>query len=277
MKTFSQRIAQFCSSHGLKLNRDLGQHFLIDDEALAGIVEAAGIQPEDHVVEIGPGIGILTRELLKCAKHVTTIELDSKLIPLLNKYLSSNEQPFDKTQSRQANELTILHGNALTTPLPEHPCIIVANIPYHITSPLLRHIFLESSVRPRSLTLLIQREVAEKICDTEHRGILTILVSLFGAPHLMFTVPPQSFLPPPKVDSAVLHIECFAEPIADRETIDRIFSLTKIAFGQKRKMLRNSIGTLERGMAMLKRVGIDPERRPETLTVEEWVKLAEER
>ncbi|MBI3618596.1 ribosomal RNA small subunit methyltransferase A [Candidatus Peregrinibacteria bacterium] len=273
MQDFAQQIGQFLRTSGIRPDRDLGQHFLVDEQALAGIVEAAGIRPDDHVVEIGPGIGILTAELLTHAKQVTAIELDGRLIPLLEKYLKKGTA-FD---SAQADNVKIIQGNALTIPFPEEPYIIVANIPYRITSPLLRHIFLESTVQPRSLTLLIQREVAEKICDTEHRGLLTILVTLFGTPHLMFTVPPTSFLPPPQVASAVLHIECFPKPIAARETIDRIFSLTKIAFGQKRKMLRNSIGALEGGMQMLKRVGIEPERRPETVSIEEWVKLAEER
>ena len=151
---------------------------------------------------------------------------------------------------------------------------IVANIPYHITSPLLHHIFLESPATPTSLTLLIQREVAETICDAENAGILTILVGLFGTPRYVASISAEAFLPPPKVDSAVLHIDCFEAPLADRETIDHIFSLTKAAFGGKRKMLRNTLGQLPNGMEKLAEAGIDPTRRPQTLSVKEWITLA---
>ena len=132
---------QFCSDHRLKLNTNLGQHFLIDQEALNRIVEAADIKPNDHIVEIGPGIGILTRELLKKAKHVTAIELDQKLIPLLQEFTNT-------LRSTPHTQLTIINANALKVPFPQEPYKIVANIPYHITSPLLRHAFLESEVQP---------------------------------------------------------------------------------------------------------------------------------
>ena len=126
---------------------------------------------------------------------------------------------------------------------------------------------------PYSITLLIQQEVANRICDDVNAGRLTILVGLFGKPKIIRKVPPEAFLPPPKVESAILHIECFKHPRADMKTIDEIFSLTKLAFGQKRKMLRNTIGSLDGGMERLEKVGIDPERRPQTLSVEEWIKL----
>jgi 16S rRNA (adenine1518-N6/adenine1519-N6)-dimethyltransferase len=158
--------------------------------------------------------------------------------------------------------------------MPQIPYKVVANIPYHITSPLLRHLFLESKRTPMSLTLLIQREVAEKICDAKDAGMLTILVALFGKPNLVTTVPPDSFLPPPKVDSAILHITCFTKPLAEPEIIDRIFRLTKIAFGQKRKMLRNTLGAFQGGMERLAGLGIAQDRRPQTLSIEEWIALA---
>lgn len=274
-----ESVRQFCSGHHLALNTDLGQHFLIDEDVLRRIVETAKIEPNDRIVEIGPGIGILTAELLKKEAKVTAIELDLHLIPLLQEFITKN-------QKLETRNLSIVHGNALTTPFPEEPYKIVANIPYHITSPLLRHAFLESSTPPTTMTLLIQREVAEKIClpaearsakvgDTQHHTLLSILVALFGKPKLVQIVPPESFLPPPKVDSAVLHIDCFEEPLAETETIDAVFRLTKMAFSQKRKMLRNTLGSSPEGMTRLAKAGIDPERRPQTLTIEEWLTLAE--
>jgi 16S rRNA (adenine1518-N6/adenine1519-N6)-dimethyltransferase len=265
-------IPQFCRSHGLRLNKDLGQHFLIDEEALNTIVETADIKEDEHVLEIGAGIGVLTKELVKKTTNVTTIELDEKLIPLLKEYVSDDHTSPDGL--RGASELTIIQGNALEIPFPKDRYKIVANIPYHITSPLLRHIFIEGYAMPYSITLLIQQEVADRICDDVSAGRLTILVGLFGKPRIVRNVPPESFLPPPKVESAILHIDCYKHPRADMRTIDEIFSLTKLAFGQKRKMIRNTIGSLENGMEMLEKVGIDPERRPQTLSVEEWIRLA---
>lgn len=249
---------------GLKLNTNLGQHFLIDQDVLDTILDAAQVDEADHVVEIGPGIGVLTRELLHDAGHVTAIELDTRMLPILRQFVGQEHQA----------KLTVIEGNVLHTPLPTEPYKIVANIPYHITSPLFRHAFLQSPVRPTTMTLLIQREVAEKICDTESAGMLTIIVGLFGKPSLKTIVRPSSFLPPPTVDSAVLHVECFAEPLADSKTIKEVFHLTKVGFGQKRKMLRNSLGSLPAGKEMMEKCGIELTRRPETLTVEEWITLA---
>lgn len=266
MTDLRDEIGTFLHAHGIRLNTDLGQHFLIDREILDQIMDAAAIEDTDDVIEIGPGIGVLTRELLHDAGHVTAVELDKRMIPLLTEFAANEPELRAK--------LRVVEGNALLFPLPNQPYKIVANIPYHITSPLLRHAFIESPVRPTTMTILIQREVAEKICDTENAGILTILVSLFGTPSIVCRVPPSSFLPPPAVQSAVLHIKSHPEPLADVETVEKIFKLTKIGFGQKRKMIRNSIGKLEGGMELLQKTGIDPERRPETLQVEEWIELA---
>ncbi len=263
-------VRQFCSRHGLRLNTDLGQHFLIDAAVLDAIVDAADIRPEDRVVEIGPGIGVLTRELLQRARSVTVIEIDPRMIPLLRTFVT----PDHEITNQRNNELTIVAGNALRVPFPSEPYTIVANIPYHITSPLLRHAFLEGSRPPSSLTLLIQREVAEKICDPRDAGLLTVVVGLFGTPRIVRHVPPSSFLPPPKVDSSVLHIDCFAEPKAGRETIEQVLRLVKVGFSQKRKMLRNTLAQLPDGPARLERGGIDPSRRPQTLSVDEWIALA---
>ena len=265
MEDLASTIRAHCKFCQLRLNRDLGQHFLIDQEILDAIIEAGDIQTDEHIVEIGPGVGVLTNEILKKTKRVTAIEIDERMIPCIQTYLMrEHENP----------QIELINKNALHVPLPEEPYKVVANIPYHITSPLLRHAFLESSRSPTSLTLLIQREVAEKICSPKDAGILTILVALFGTPKIITLVPPNAFLPPPKVDSAVLHIDCFAEPIASLEVIEQIFKLTKIAFGQKRKMLSNSIGKLSDGIELLEKANIDPMRRPQTLSIEEWMQIA---
>ena len=264
MSDLRSRVLQFCKQHHLRMNTDLGQHFLIQERVLDEITEAARIEESDTVVEIGPGLGVLTERLLRQAAHVIAIEVDPQFPPLLRSFVNV---PTDT--------LTVIEGNALEVALPETPYKIVANIPYHITSPLLRHAFLDGPHPPTSLTLLIQREVAEKIVDTKDRGLLTIIVSLFGTPRIVTHVPPSAFVPPPKVDSSVLHIDCFPEPRTDRPTMDRVFQLTKLAFSQKRKMLRNTLGSLPEGAALMEQTNIDPTRRPQTLSIDEWIRLAE--
>lgn len=267
MADLASRIRHFCSEQGIKLNKDLGQHFLIDQTVLDDIIEAAHIKPDDRIVEIGPGIGVLTRALLEKTPHVTAVEIDPRFPRLIEAYL--------RRDNRNLPIPTIILGNALEVAMPTEPYKVVANIPYHITSPLLRHTFLESAVHPISLTLLIQREVAEKICDNHDRGLLTIIVGLFGTPHIVRHVNSLGFLPPPAVESSVLHIDCFDKPKADPATIEQVMKVAKIAFGGKRKMLRNTMSTFDGGMDALAKADIDPTRRPQTLTVEEWIKVAQ--
>ena len=268
MQDLESTVKNFCSENNLRLNTDLGQHFLIDNEVLQSIVNAAQLESDDIVIEIGPGIGILTCELLKHARKVTAIEIDNRMIPLIKKFV-------DYSLQTTHYSLEIIQDNALNTPFPSKPYKVVANIPYHITSPLLRHAFLESKATPKTMTLLIQREVAEKICSKTDSGMLTILVHLFGSPRIITHVPPSSFLPPPKVQSSILHIDCFDEPKAEPKVIEEIFRLTKIAFGKKRKMISNSIGELDGGMELLEKAGIDPDRRPQTISIDEWKSLAQ--
>ncbi len=271
MANLRDEIRQFCAEHNLRLNTDLGQHFLVDRSVLDAIMEAAKILPGDRIVEIGPGIGILTKELLEQGAHVTAIELDERMIPLLQKYVHHHLQATSYL-------LEALHQNALAATMPREPYSIVANIPYHITSPLLRHVYLESAgSTPLSMTLLIQKEVADRICDTENAGLLTVIVGLFGSARKIIDVPPAAFLPPPKVDSAVIRIESYPEPIADAQTIDEVIKLCKIAFAQKRKMLRNSFATFHGGLELLSAAAIDEKRRPQTLSVHEWIALAKVR
>ena len=266
MTDLAQDIRELLRAHQIALNTNLGQHFLLSADVLDAIVNAAAIAPTDHVLEIGTGVGALTRELVQRAGTVTAIELDRRWLPLLREFIGADTLP--------AGKFTLIEGNALDIRFPDEPYKIVANIPYHITSPLLRHAFLESPRAPQSLTLLIQFEVAEKIADDHDRGILTIVVGLFGKATLIRKVPPSAFLPPPKVDSAVLHIACYPEPLANPADIERVMKLLKIGFGQKRKMLSNTLGKLPDGMQLLEKNGIDPTRRPQTLSVEEWLTLA---
>lgn len=271
----AQEISSFLRAHKLHLSRDLGQHFLIDERVLNASIDAADLHPQDHVIEIGAGIGTLTRELLKRTTHVTAIEADRRLIPLMKEFLVQCValRPLDYARD---DTFTIVGVNALRFPYPETPYKIVANLPYQITSHFLRTVFRGTSHPPTSLTLLIQKEVAEKIMGKPERSLLTLLVHLYGIPRIIRIVAPGAFLPPPKVESALIHIDCFPLPLADPASLDRLFELATIAFRKKRKMLRSSLGKSTRIAAALAAAGIDPTRRPETLTTEEWIRLAKE-
>ncbi len=263
-------VLEFLHFHGIRLNTDAGQHFLIDEWVLEEIIEVSKIQKSDHIWEVGPGIGILTRELLKRSNHVTSVELDPRF-PLLIKAFLKTAEPENEAMR---TALKIIQGNALDTKTPEEPYKVIANIPYHITSPLLRHCLLDAKLRPTSMTLLVQQEVAENICSGESDSILTVLVRLFGRPEIVCSVPPACFLPPPEVDSSVIHLSMYNEPLVGKEEQLKVLSLAKHAMSQRRKMLRKSIGNLPKGIEALKKVGIDETRRPQTMSIEEWIALS---
>lgn len=258
-------ITKLLKAHDIQPNTDFGQHFLISEKALTAIIEAANLQESDTVVEIGAGPGILTKELLKRAKKVISIEVDSRWEPIARTYIGEE----------LAQNLTFIRGDALQQDFPETPYKIVSNLPYQITSPLIRHALQESKQLPDALTLLIQKEVAEKICALSQKSLLSVLVELYGEASLIRNVPPGAFLPPPKVDSAVIHIQTYAIPLASQEIIRKALKFASTAFSQKRKMLRGTIGKIQGGEELLKRASIAGDRRPATLTKEEWISLAE--
>lgn len=266
--TNKKELLELLKKYNLWANKDIGQNFLINFAVIVKIIKAAELKPDDNVVEVGPGLGILTRELAKHTGHVHTIELDRDIIPVLESELST------------FSNINIEQGNALKAKLPNINYKLVANIPYHITSPLLQH-FLNpknpGEKRPTLIVLLIQKEVADKICakDGKH-NMLSLQTQVFGRPSIIAKVPPTDFHPQPKVESAIIKIEVFPEPlIEDFDTFDKLISA---AFQQKRKTLLNSLSNLEeltreKTEKILIKSGIDPARRPQTLSIEEWDKL----
>lgn len=261
--------------------KHLGQNFLNDASALAKIVNAANLSPTDFVVEIGPGLGVLTKELVKKTARVKAVELDESLIPILTRNLQQTNGP------APAN-LEIIHGDALTFPLPAEPYKLVANIPYYITSPILNH-FLQPETaqqkRPDLIVLLVQKEVAEKVCATPgDHTVLSLQVQIFGKPEIMGIVGKNSFNPPPKVDSAILRVTPYPEPLIQDTAL--FFKIIHTAFSQRRKTLLNSLGNFfkldngqklpkEKIAALLEKAGIKPLARPQELTVADWQKLIE--
>ncbi len=263
----------------LKARKRLGQHFLIDGEVLQVITSAAELTPTDVILEIGPGLGILTRELAGQAGWVIAVELDNKLAHILKQTLAS----FDNVTIVNKDILRIDPATLLREPKTKFapatsPYKVVANLPYYITSPVLRH-FLEASVKPEMMIVMVQKEVAETIvAEPGQRSVLSISVQFYGKPRIVSYVPAQSFYPAPEVDSAILRIDLYPQPVVAVTDEKGFFELVRAGFTASRKQIVNS---LVQGLglpktevlALLVRADIVPQRRAETLTLEEWAQL----
>jgi 16S rRNA (adenine1518-N6/adenine1519-N6)-dimethyltransferase len=255
---------------GLHPEKSLGQNFLVDDFALQQVVNAAEISPLDTVLEVGPGLGSLTCYLATVAHSVVAVELDHKLISPLIQIVS------------QYPNVQVVEGDILSldpvqlVALQEY--VVVANIPYYITSALIRHL-LEARIPPKRLVLTVQQEVARRICALPgEMSLLSLSVQIYGHPEMIAHIPASAFYPPPKVDSTVLRIDLFSSPLIPKDQLDAFFRLIKAGFSQKRKTLRNA---LSGGLRLppseveifLREAGIDPMRRAETLDITEWHNL----
>ncbi len=263
-------IARF----GLDARKALGQNFLLDLNLTQKIARTAGPLEDATVIEVGPGPGGLTRAILSLgARKLVAIERDSRCLPAL-----------DEVAAHYPGRLTVIEGDALKVDFAalavEHgdggPVRIIANLPYNVGTQLLVNWLTPSAWPPfwASMTLMFQREVGLRIVaseDDDHYGRLGVLAGWRTDARLAFDVPPQAFTPPPKVTSTVVHLEPIVAPIpCDIAKLER---LTQAAFGQRRKMLRQSVKSLG-GEALLTRAAIDPQRRAETLSVEEFCRLA---
>lgn len=267
---------------GLRAKKGLGQHFLIDEEVLRLIVSAAELTPSDVVMEIGPGLGVLTRELVRQAGWVVAIELDNKLAAILRETLSSfnnvtiiNEDVLRIDPAALLEEQKTKFSPEVGSPFSYK---VVANLPYYITSPVLRH-FLEASVKPQIMVVMVQKEVAEQIvAKPGQMSLLSISVQLYGEPTIIGYVPARCFYPAPEVDSAILRVVLYPQPaveIADKESF---FDLVRAGFSASRKQIGNSLAhglglPKAEVLPLLAKVDIVPQRRAETLTLEEWARL----
>ncbi len=262
--------AALLRQHGLRPDKRLGQNFLVDEIHLTKIVEAAELDPADEVLEVGPGLGALTRHLAAAAARVVAVELDGDLLPPLRQVLEG----YDNVQ--------IVHGDMLEfNPAeyfqqPGYP--VVANIPYYLTSNLIRHL-LESDPKPGRIALTVQKEVAQRAtAGPGDLSLLALSIQLYGRPRVAHQIPAGAFYPAPKVDSALLLIDLYDAPELAAGHIEAFFELAKAAFNQKRKTLANSLAALpgwDKDLARqrLHSAGIEPRRRPQTLTLQEWALL----
>jgi len=263
--------ADLLKRYGLHADKRLGQNFLQDPHALKKIADLAEIHPTDTVLEIGPGLGSLTRYLAAAAQEVVAVELDEKLFPPLEAVIA----PYSNVQ--------LVHGDILDIEPKEFVeqggYLVVANIPYYITSAVIRHL-LESDPKPRRIVLTIQKEVAERICaGPGDMSLLALSVQVYGQPQVATHISAGAFFPAPKVDSSVLVVDIYPKPLVAANLLDTFFLLIKAGFSQKRKKLRNSISAgIHQSPAeaekLLQAADIDPQRRAETLSLEEWGKLS---
>jgi len=264
----------------LKVRKGLGQHFLIDEEVLPLIISAAELAPTDIIMEVGPGLGILTRELAKQAGWVIAIELDSQLADILKQTLAS----FDNVTIINEDILRIDPAALLQEQKARLPSVInrssykvVANLPYYITSPVLRH-FLGASVKPQVMVVMVQKEVADVIAAKPGQmSLLSVSVQFYGEPEIISYVPAQCFYPAPEVDSAILKINLYPQPAVAVEE-GGFFELVRAGFTAPRKQIVNSLAQglvlpKVEVLSLLGEAGISPSRRAETLTLDEWAKL----
>lgn len=258
---------------GRRPRKGLGQNFLLDENVLDTIVEALDVQPADIVLEVGPGLGVLTERLLAGAGTVVAVELDDDFIGLLNEEFGQYEH------------FNLVHADILETDIPslikqhaetDERYKVAANLPYYITSAAIRHV-LESRPRPETIVILVQREVAERIvAEPGDMSVLAVSVQFYGRPELITRVHAGAFYPQPDVESAVLRITPYHELPLAHDEIDDFFAVVRAGFHLKRKQLRNSLAS---GVNMSKddvasaveTAGVDSRRRAETLSIAEWI------
>jgi len=272
------RVRAALTALGIRPSRELGQNFLIDGEALGEIVRAAELTSSNTVVEVGPGLGVLTYELVREAGRVVAIEFDRRMAMRLKDELG-------------ATNLDVVEGDVLRV-APETlfdvgtPYKVVANLPYQITSAILRH-FLEARQAPDLMVVMVQWEVAERIVALPpDMSVLAHSVQIYAEPEIVTRVPAASFIPPPQVDSAVLRLRRRDALLVDVGDVNALFRVVKAGFLHARKKLGNSLPNglaamgigvgKERAIAALERCGVDPSRRAETLTLAEWAAVYRE-
>ncbi len=260
------------AKHHILPKKSLGQNFLSDVNILERIVQTAQIPSNGHVLEIGAGLGTLTRQLALAAEEVVAVEIDQRLIPAL-------QESIDGFPNIRLVTGDILEMDAAEL-MGSKNYQVIANIPYYITSNLIRHL-LEASHRPQSMALTIQYEVAKRICEKAGQmSLLALSVQLYGEPKLVMRIPAGAFFPAPRVDSAVLRVQLYPEPLIPQAHIEHFFRLAKAGFNQKRKKMRNALAegmgiTPTQAEDILVQSGIDPASRAQMLTFSEWKQLTE--
>ncbi|PTH57575.1 16S rRNA (adenine(1518)-N(6)/adenine(1519)-N(6))-dimethyltransferase RsmA [Staphylococcus agnetis] len=274
------RTRALLEQYGFSFKKSLGQNFLIDVNIINNIIHASGIDERTGVIEVGPGMGSLTEQLAKNAKHVMAFEIDQRLIPVLKDTLS----PYDNVTVINEDILKADVKTAINTHLADcDKIMVVANLPYYITTPILLSL-LESNLNIDGYVVMMQKEVGERLnatVGTKAYGSLSIVAQYYTETSRVLTVPKTVFMPPPNVDSIVVKLMKRSTPIVQVNNEQQFFKLTKGAFGQRRKTIFNNYQNVFQDgkslkteiMAWLEAAGIDPKRRGETLSIQEYARL----
>ncbi|MCI5727147.1 MAG: 16S rRNA (adenine(1518)-N(6)/adenine(1519)-N(6))-dimethyltransferase RsmA [Clostridium sp.] len=274
MQIENYNTQELVKKYNFKFSKSLGQNFLIDDSVLDDIVVGAGVNEEDYIIEIGPGVGTLTARLLNVAKGVVAVELDNDLIPILTEELGKHPN------------FSLIHNDALKIDFneiigDEKSVKLVANLPYYVTTPIIVKL-LKEKYNFKSLTIMIQKEVAERMAaspNSKDYGSLSLLVQYYCDTKIIRKVSPSSFIPQPKVDSIVIRLDRLDEPRVNVKDEKLMFDIIRNSFNMRRKTLLNGVKFLGLSKDILEKAfevsDIDCRRRGETLTLEEFAKLSD--
>lgn len=272
LKRTSDQWRSLLKKNRIKPTKSMGQNFLTETAVVEEIVEMAEIGSDDLVIEIGPGMGILSREIISSGAELIAVELDRELAALLRQDLAGQDSFSLIEQDARYLDTAEITGN--------RPYQVVANLPYSVATVIMRNL-MESSHPPTRMTVMVQREVAERMtAEPGSMSLLGLATALYADANIVMIVPPEVFLPPPKVESAVVRMDTRSDLRGTQATRDRMFELATMAFQRKRKTLSNGLSMgLDRPKSELDEIlsglDIDPMRRPQTLDVDEWLRIAE--
>ena len=260
------RLEKLLRRHRIELKHSLGQNFIVDPGMRDRVAEASGVTPEDEVLEVGAGAGALTVALAQRCRRVVAVELDRSLIPLLKEVVadSPNVEVVEADILKLDQSQLFPHGGH----------VVAGNIPYNLTGALIRKL-LDAAPRPRRLSLVVQKEVAERWTALSGASLATVAVQVFAVASVPFTIPASAFMPQPRVDSACVILDVRDRPAVDVPDLDPFFRLVEAVFQFRRKQLGGALGRISgigstSAAARLRDAGIDPARRPQTLSLGEW-------
>lgn len=270
-------IKKLLSKHGFTFSKSLGQNFLINPTVCPRMAEKSGASENTGVIEIGPGIGVLTKELAKRSKKVVSFELDKKLIPVLEETLKN----YDNIKIINEDILKVNLHKVIKEEFKDMDVVVCANLPYYITSPIIMKL-LEENLPINSITVMVQKEAAQRICaevGSRESGALTVAINYYSDPEMLFNVSAGSFLPAPKVESSVIKLNVLKEPKVDVIEPKVFFRVVKALFGQRRKTITNSLSNglgIEKDSIreVLKKASLQENLRAEQLKIEEVGKIA---
>ena len=269
-------IKSILSRHGFTFSKSLGQNFLINPTVCPRMAELSGAGQGVGVIEIGPGIGVLTNELCGLAEKVVAIELDKRLLPVLEETLGE----YDNIKVINADVMELDLNSLIAEEFKGMEVVVCANLPYYITSPILMKL-LEDRLPVRAITVMVQKEAAQRICaevGSRACGAVTVAVNYYAEPQLLFHVSAGSFMPAPKVDSAVIRLDVLSKPPVECDD-KRFFAVVKAAFSQRRKVISNSLSaglsmSKEQTLDLLERAGVPANARAEQLSLRQFADIA---